>query len=158
MASSAPPAVLALLLLVSPLLEAYNTGVPKHPQDRGTGKVTPNRTPGHQKPDVTQGAAASEPRSSKSHGYYDLYQGGYDKGFSDLIYWVPLIIIFGAGIIFLPVLGAMFATLAAGTAGAAVSTTVAGRRRRDVPSMEGALHMLRTLETAFEKYRTLSAR
>ncbi|XP_077552560.1 uncharacterized protein LOC144167040 [Haemaphysalis longicornis] len=100
-------------------------------------------------------AGSSLHRNSKSHGYYDLYQG-YDKGFSDLIYWVPLIIIFGAGIIFLPVLGALFATLAAGTVGSAVSTTVAGRRRRrDAPSFDAVLSVLSSLEKAIEKFRSL---
>ncbi|KAL1422486.1 hypothetical protein MTO96_022080 [Rhipicephalus appendiculatus] len=102
-------------------------------------------------------AASSTPRGYKSHGFYDVYQG-YDKGFSDIIYWVPLIIIFGAGIIFLPVLGALFATFAAGTAGAAVSTTVAGRRRRrrELSTLDVALDALSALEKAIEKFGSAS--
>ncbi|XP_054932137.1 uncharacterized protein [Dermacentor andersoni] len=120
------------------------------------GSLRPAESSGYSTASGHTAAAPSSPRGYKSHGFYDVYQG-YDKGFSDIIYWVPLIIIFGAGIIFLPVLGALFATFAAGTAGAAVSTTVAGRRRRrrDLPSLEAALDALAALEKAIEKFRSL---
>ncbi|KAH6937504.1 hypothetical protein HPB50_000771 [Hyalomma asiaticum] len=148
--------------------DAPSTSTSLRPLKEQSGRRTADKeAPGSPRPAETSGypttsghtaaAAASTARGYKSHGFYDVYQG-YDKGFSDIVYWVPLIIIFGAGIIFLPVLGALFATFAAGTAGAAVSTTVAGRRRRrrELPSLDAALDALSALEKAIEKFRSAS--
>ncbi|XP_077513494.1 uncharacterized protein LOC144124588 isoform X1 [Amblyomma americanum] len=158
--------VLVSAVIAASRVHATSTPPPKWPHQEPSRR--PHQTDGSGRPRTagTSGfstassahtpAASSSSRGYKSHGYYDLYQG-YDKGFSDIIYWVPLVIIFGAGIIFLPVLGALFATLAAGTAGAAVSTTVAGRRRRrrELPTLEAALSALSALEKAVEKFRSL---
>ncbi|KAL3190223.1 hypothetical protein MRX96_019767 [Rhipicephalus microplus] len=163
---------IAWLLLLSLVIAAYARDAPtastsQRPLQEHSGRRTADKeTVGSLKTAETSGystmsgqaaATSHTPRGYKSHGFYDVYQG-YDKGFSDIIYWVPLIIIFGAGIIFLPVLGALFATFAAGTAGAAVSTTVAGRRRRrrELSSLDLALDALSALEKAIEKFGSAS--